>query len=63
MDITGLSMNMATADVMNSFSVAMLSKSLDTSQDFGQGLVAMIDAAALEQSVNPNVGGNIDISI
>jgi len=63
MDIPGLSMGLASATTMNTFSVEMLSKSLDTYQDLGQGLVAMMDAAAMEQSVNPHVGGNIDVSV
>ncbi len=62
MDIPALSMALSQNKVLNDFGVAMLSKSLDTMQDTGEALVATIDAAA-ELSVNPNVGGNIDLRI
>ena len=42
---------------------ALLSKSLDMMETTGEKMVEMLDAAAMERSVNPNVGGNIDISI
>lgn len=58
MDIPLLSMSMANAQVQSNFGVAMLSKSLDTVEDSGDSMVKM-----LEQSVNPNLGGTIDISI
>lgn len=38
------------------FSVAMLSKQLDLTQEMGAEMVK-----AMERSVNPNVGGNIDV--
>ncbi len=37
-------------------SVIMLSKQLDLSQELGASMVQ-----AMEQSVNPNIGGNIDV--
>lgn len=58
MDIPLLSMSMANAQVQSNFGVAMLSKSLDTVEDSGDSMVKM-----LEQSVNPNLGGTIDILI
>ncbi|MDD3415317.1 MAG: YjfB family protein [Lachnospiraceae bacterium] len=58
MDIPLLSMSMANAQVQSNFGVAMLSKSLDTVEDSGDSMVKM-----LEQSVTPNLGGTIDISI
>ena len=48
---------------MNDISTAVLAKALDTGRDLGQGMVEMLDSAALERSVNPAVGGNIDISV
>ena len=41
----------------------MLSKTLDTQEQIGNEVVQMIDSAAMERSINPAVGGNIDISI
>ena len=63
MDITALSTALSSVNTMNDFSVAMLSKTLDTTRDIEEGLISMIDATAMEQSVNPNIGGSIDISV
>lgn len=63
MDIAGLSMGMSMYNVQNAYSVAMLSKSLDLVSSTGGQIVEMMDAAAMELSVNPHIGSNIDISI
>ena len=63
MDIAGLSMGMAQSRLMNDVGVAVLAKSLDTVQSTGAMLTDLIDSAAMERSVNPDVGGNIDIRI
>lgn len=63
MDIAGLSMAMAQVNTQSAYGVAMLSKSLDQVSSTGSQIVGMMDAAAMELSVNPNIGGNIDISI
>ena len=43
---------------MNAIDMAMLRKSLDTVETSGEMLTQM-----MEQSVNPNVGANIDICL
>ncbi len=58
-DIPALSMAMSQNKVMSDFSVAMLDKSLDTFTDLGDTMTKVL----MEQSVNPNLGGNIDISV
>lgn len=63
MDIAGLSMNMAMMDVKSQVGIAMLSKTIDLGEDLGTGMVQMMDAAAMERSVNPAVGGNVDIRL
>lgn len=63
MDIAGLSMAISTNQVQTQVSTAVLGKSMDTLETLGQGMVQMIDAAAMEQSVNPAVGGNFDMRI
>ncbi len=63
MNIAGLSMAMSTNQVQTQVGTAVLSKSMDTLETLGQGMVQMIDAAAMEQSVNPAVGGNFDMRI
>ena len=63
MDIAGLSMAMSTNRIQSQVGTAVLSKTMDTNEALGQGLVKMIDSAAMEQSVNPNVGANFDMRI
>lgn len=63
MDIAALSMAMAQNRIMESFGVEMLSKTLDTQEQVGNQVVQMIDSAAMERSINPAIGGNIDISV
>lgn len=63
MDIAGLSMSLSSNKVMAQVSTAVLSKAMDTSEDMGQGLVQIMDAAAMELSVNPGVGANFDMRI
>lgn len=57
MDIAGLSMNMAMMDVQSQVGIKMLSKAIDMGEELGAGVVQMVDAAAMERSVNPAVGG------
>lgn len=63
MDIAGLSMNLATANIQTQYSVAVLGKQLDSAEQTGDALVSMIDSAAMERSVRPNIGGNFDMSV
>ena len=63
MDIAALSMAMAQNKIMESFGVEMLSKTLDTQEQIGNEVVQMIDSAAMERSINPAIGGNIDIIV
>lgn len=60
MDIPALSMAMAQTNLKTDFGVAMLSKSLDMSETTGAALTNMIDASAMELSVNPAIGSNFD---
>lgn len=63
MDIAGISTALANAATQSQVSTAVLSKAMDTSRTLGEGMVQMLDAAAMEQSVNPGIGANIDIRI
>ena len=56
-------MNMAMMDVQSQVGIKMLSKAIDLGEDMGAGMVQMLDAAAMERSVNPAVGGNVDIRL
>ena len=63
MDIASLSLSMADMSLRSDVGVKMLSKAMDTNEALGAGLVNMLDSAAMEQSVNPNVGSLMDIRI
>ena len=63
MDIAALSTAMATTYTQQQTSIAVLDKTMDMNEALGAGMVRMIDAAAMERSVNPAVGGNIDVLI
>lgn len=63
MDIPGLSTIMSTGYTQGKVGMAVLDKALDMNEVLGAQMVEMIDAAALERSVNPNVGGNFDIRV
>lgn len=63
MDIAEVSMALSQMNTMSSVGTAVLSQSLDMSKTVGNEIVKMIDASAMERSVNPAVGGNIDIRL
>ncbi len=63
MDIAGLSMAMASTNLQNKVGTAMLGKAMDTNEALGQGLVQMIDSAAMERSVTSELGANIDLRL
>ena len=58
MDIPTLSVAMSQANVVNQYNVAMLAKTLDTVEESGALMIKM-----MEQSVNPNLGQNIDLRV
>ena len=57
-DIPSLSMAMSQNKVMSDVGVAMLDMSLDNFSEAGDTM-----AKLMEQSVNPDIGGNIDVSV
>lgn len=63
MDIAALSMSMAMIDTQSQVGVAMLDKAMEAGESLGQGMVEMIDAAAMERSVHPELGANVDVYI
>ena len=58
MTIGGVSTNISTTNVKNDVDLLMLKKSLDTLETSGDSLTKMMEA-----SVNPHIGGNIDLSV
>ena len=63
MEITGLSMELSNISTQSRVGTAVLSKAMDANEELGAGLVQMIDAAAMEQSVNPGIGANFDMRV
>ena len=63
MDIAGLSMALSQVNTMNDIGVAVFSKQLDMNESLGQSMVAMMDRSVMEQSVQPHIGSNFDMSV
>lgn len=63
MDIASVAMSMTHASSLSKIGTAMLDKALETNDALGQGLVKMVDAAAMERSVNPHIGSNFDMLV
>lgn len=63
MDIAGVSAAMAQGRLQSQVGMAVLDKAMDTNEALGAGLIQMIDSAAMEQSVNPNIGANFDMRV
>lgn len=62
MDIASMSVALSHMYTMQEIGTAVLSKAMETNAELGAGVVQMIDSA-MELSVNPNVGANIDIQV
>ena len=63
MDIPEVSMALANASVLSQVGTAVLSKALDSSKELAAGMAQLMDAAAVELAVNPNVGANFDMRV
>ncbi|MBQ9991259.1 MAG: YjfB family protein [Lachnospiraceae bacterium] len=63
MDIASLSVIRAQNMSLTQVGTAMLDKSLENLDSLGQGIVEMLDAAAMERSVNPHIGSNFDMLV
>lgn len=63
MDIAGVSTALSSVSLNSRIGTAVLAKALDTEETLGAGIVEMIDAAAMERSVNPHIGSNFDMSV
>ena len=63
MDIARLSMSMASGRLQTDVGMAVLGKAMDTQEAQGQAVVELIDSAAMERSVTPQLGANIDLRI
>ena len=62
MNIPELSTTLANIQTMNQVGIAVLDKAMETSEASGESLIRMMDRS-MELSVNPHIGGNLDISV
>lgn len=63
MDIALVSMALAQTKSLSQVGVAVLDNAMESSEIAGQGIMKMMDAAAMERSVNPAVGSNFDMLV
>jgi len=64
MDVGGaLNITLSDTKIRNDIGFAVLAKKMDTDEQAGAALIDMMNRSFMEKSVNPNVGGNIDISV
>ena len=62
MNIPELSIALANTQLINQVGVAVLGKALENSEAAGASMINMMDRS-MELSVNPDIGGNIDIMV
>lgn len=63
MDIAGVATAMKQVSLQSQIGTAVLAKQMDTNEALGEQLVELIDAAAMERSVNPAVGAYFDMRV
>lgn len=61
--IPALSMNIAQSQLMTNVGTALLANSFEQAKTMGDSLTEMIDSAAMERSVHPEIGANIDVFV
>ncbi len=63
MDIPALSVAMAQGQLKAQFATGLASEVMDMAEVSGQNMIDMLDAVttSMEKSVQPHIGGNIDI--
>lgn len=62
MNIPELSTALANVNLRNDVSIAVLDKALESSESTGAAMINMMNQS-MELSVNPHIGGNIDMLI
>ncbi len=63
MDIAALSTSLSMISMQSQVGTAVLDNAMESSEALGAGMVQMIDAAAMERSVHPHIGSNLDLKI
>ena len=57
-DTVSAALNLKQGMMMSQIGTAVLAKAIDTSEELGTGMISM-----MERSVNPAVGGNVDVRV
>ena len=61
--VAAISMQQSQTQLMTDVGTTILSKTLDMAQESGAGMIDMMERSMMENSVMPNLGGNIDIMV
>ena len=57
-DMVNASMALQSSMLMQNVGTAVLANAIDTAQEMGEGMTRI-----MEQSVNPELGGNVDVRV
>ena len=49
--------------IKNKIGMAVMAKQMDTEKQMGAAMIDMLNRSVMEKSINPELGGSIDISI
>lgn len=65
MDIAGLSMALSQLKVSQQANISLMNKVMNISEIQSDAMIQMIEesTAIMEQSINPHIGGSVDIKI
>lgn len=63
MDIAALSTAIAQQEVATQVGISVFKMAKDSATQAGEQIVNMMNSVAMANSVNPNLGGNIDIKL
>lgn len=63
MDIAALSTAMAQQQVATQVGISVFNMAKESATQAGEQIVNMMNSVAMANSVNPNLGGNIDIKL
>ncbi|MGI2328500.1 YjfB family protein [Planococcus sp. YIM B11945] len=66
MDIAALSMALSQASIRQEATVSVMKKTMDQAESNGQGIINMLqdsNVKMMEQSVQPHIGGSINLRL
>ena len=58
-----LTVTLSDSAIKNKIGMAVLAKSMDVEKQAGAAMIDMLEKSVMEKSINPDVGGNIDVSL